>query len=176
MYASLVFNRQKRLADRINVYLPATPKLTYEDIINEKDNYANFDIITEDKEIVIDNIKITFSKNDHPVETYSIKITDGTKIIVYTADTSYSTKDKLINFAKNADILIIEASLLISHGFPEICNHLTAKQAATIAKAANVKKAVLTHLWPEEDINNYANEAKEVFDNVIIAEEKLILE
>jgi ribonuclease BN (tRNA processing enzyme) len=176
LYASLVFNRQGRLENEINIYLPGTPKLTYEDILGEKDSYAKYEIITEDKEIIINNLKITFSKNDHPVETYSIKVTDGNQTIVYTSDISYSSKDKLVQFSKDADILISDSSLLISHGFPEICNHLTAKQAATIAKEANVKKLVLTHFWPEEDLNNYLNEAKEVFDNVIVAEEKLEIE
>ncbi|ORX60904.1 beta-lactamase-like protein [Piromyces finnis] len=172
LYASFVFNKQGRLEKRINVYLPETPKLTYEDILSEKDSYAKYEVIAENKEIFINNIKITFSKNEHPVETYSIKITDGVQTIIYTSDTSYSSKDKIVQFSNKADVLISEASLLVSHGFPEICNHLTAKQAATIAKEANVKKLVLTHFWPEEELNNYYKEAKEVFDNVIVAKEK----
>ncbi|KAG4087448.1 beta-lactamase [Neocallimastix lanati (nom. inval.)] len=176
LYASFVFKRQKKISEKINVYLPSTPKLTYEDIINEKDSFAKFDIITEEKEILVDNIKITFSKNDHPVETYSVKITDGIQTIVYTADTSYSSKNKIIKFSKDADILISEASLLVSHGFPEICNHLTARQAAQIAKEANVKKLVLTHFWPEEDLKNYFDEAIKLFNNVIIAKEKMEIE
>ncbi|OUM65409.1 hypothetical protein PIROE2DRAFT_60060 [Piromyces sp. E2] len=176
LYASFVFKRQGRIENKINIYLPETPKLSYEDILSEKDSYAQYEIIKEDKVITINDIKITFSKNEHPVETYSIKITDGIQTIVYTSDTSYSSKDKLIQFSKEADILISEASLLISHGFPEICNHLTAKQAASIAKEANVKKLVLTHFWPEEDLNNYLNEAKMIFDNVIVAKEKLEIE
>ncbi|ORY57388.1 hypothetical protein LY90DRAFT_669219 [Neocallimastix californiae] len=103
LYASFVFKRQKKISEKINVYLPSTPKLTYEDIINEKDSFAKFDIITEEKEILVDNIKITFSKNDHPVETYSVKITDGIQTIVYTADTSYSSKNKIIKFSKDAE-------------------------------------------------------------------------
>lgn len=173
LYASFVFKRQERIDNKINVFLPSTPKLTYDDIINEKDSYANFDVISENREILINNIKISFSKNIHPVETYSVKITNGIQTIVYTSDTSYSSKDKLIEFSKDANILISEASLLVSHGFPEICNHLTAKQAATIAKDANIKKLIITHFWPEEDLNNYLNEAKEVFNDVIIAEEKM---
>ncbi|ORX75694.1 Metallo-hydrolase/oxidoreductase [Anaeromyces robustus] len=175
-YASAVFKRQGRLNDKINVYLPSTPELTYKDICSEKDSYANIDVINQDKEIKINDIKITFSKNDHPVETYSVKITDGKKTIVYTSDVSYSSKDKLVKFSSNADLLISEASLLVSHGFPEICNHLTAKQAATIAKDANVKKLVLTHFWPEENLDRYLDEAEEVFDNVFVAIEKMIIE
>ena len=77
----------------------------------------------------------------------------------------------LYSFAKDADMLICESSFLESYNFPKECNHLTALQAAEIAKLANVKKLILTHFWPEENTLNYYKEAKTVFPNVFIAKE-----
>ena len=108
-------------------------------------------------------------KTVHPRETYAVKLQHGEKIIVYTSDASFESKDDLTNFASGADLLISESSLLIEHGFPEINSHLTAYQAAVIAKEANVKKLMLTHFWPEESVAKYVEEARTLFSNVIPA-------
>ena len=72
--------------------------------------------------------------------------------------------------------LICESSLLKEHGFPEINAHLTAEQAATIAKEAGVKGLILTHFWPEEPLEKYVQEAKKVFPNIIPAVEGLSID
>ena len=61
--------------------------------------------------------------------------------------------------------------MLKRHGFPEIAAHLTAEQAAIIAKEAGVGKLMLTHFWPEEPVEDYADEAKNIFENVVVAKE-----
>lgn len=116
-------------------------------------------------------MEITFCRTDHPVETYAIKVSCKGKNIVYTSDTSFSARDKIVEFAKGADLLICESSLLEKYGFPEISSHLTAKQAAIIAKEAKVKKLMLTHFWPEEKARQYVKEAKKEFREVVIAKE-----
>jgi len=65
---------------------------------------------------------------------------------------------------------------LREHGFPEINSHLTAEQAAQIAKQANVKGLALTHFWLEEDVQKYVNEAKSVFSNVIALKEGQLID
>ena len=142
-------------------------------IKSEPNAYADYFEINENKEYVIGDFKIYFCKlvHSHQVEMYAIKLKTENMCIVYSGDVSYSSKDKLIKFSKNADILICEASLLKEHNFPKVCAHLTASQTAEIAKLSGVKKLVLTHFWPDEHKNKYLNEAKEIFDNVILAEE-----
>lgn len=110
------------------------------------------------------------------VETYAIKVTNGERNIVYTSDTSFSSKDKIINFAQDSDLLICESSLLKSYGFPEINSHLTAEQAGIIAKEANTKGLILTHFWPEELPEKFVEEAKKVFPKVIAANEGQIID
>ena len=155
-YASLVFHGQKRVEKPVMVYMPHTPESIYND---------------ESTVINIGNLKIEFCKVIHPMETYAVKVTDGKSVFVYTSDTSYASKDTIVNFAKDADILLSEASLLVSDGFPEINSHLTAKQAATIAKEAGAQKLIITHFWPEKSPHQFVDEAKEVFENTFAAEE-----
>ena len=120
-------------------------------------------------------MEVTFCKTDHPVETYAIKVMAGGKSIVYTSDTSFSAKEKIVEFAKGAYLLICEASLLEKYGFPEINSHLTARQAGIIAKEAKIQKLILTHFWPEEKAKQYVKEAKKEFKKVITAKEGKIL-
>ena len=174
-YSSFVFHNQKRIEKPIDIYLPQTPKTIVGDIKEETNAYANYNSICEDTKLKIGDIDISFCKTDHPVETYAIKLDNGEKRIVYTSDTSFSAKDRLIEFAKEADLLISESSLLKSYKFPEINSHLTAEQAAIIAKQANVKNLALTHFWPEEKIQNYVEEARKIFKNVIALNECQII-
>jgi len=88
----------------------------------------------------------------------------GRKIVV-SGDTR--PVEKMIDFAKNADVLIHEATF--DSSFEDISSdygHSTAKQAAIIAKKANVDKLLLTHLSPRYlDSSLIQKEAKDVFKN-----------
>ncbi len=175
-YASFVFHNQKRIEKPINIYMPSTPDSIANDIKEETNAYANYHTIYGDTKLRIGNIDISFCKTDHPVETYAIRLDNSEKSIVYTSDTSYSAKGRLVEFAKGADLLICESSLLKSYEFPEINSHLTAEQAAIIAKQAGVKGLALTHFWPEEEVQKYVDEAKELFGNVIALSEGQIID
>ena len=121
------------------------------------------------------NMKITFCKNPHDLNTYSTKIEACDFKIVYSADTGYEN-NTLTNFSKDADLLICESTFL--KGQTRLGNnHLYACEAGKIAKLANVKKLLLTHFWPEIDKELYVKEAKEYFENTEAAIEgkKLIL-
>lgn len=175
-YSSFVFHNQKRIEKPIDIYLPSTPDSIYKDIISESNSFANYSAINEKSDLKIGNMSVSFCRTDHPVETYAIKVTNGDRTIVYTSDTSFSAKDKIVEFAQNADLLICESSLLKEYGFPEINSHLTAEQAGVIAKEANVGGLVLTHFWPEELPEKFVEEAKTIFPKVIAADEGKIID
>jgi ribonuclease Z len=71
--------------------------------------------------------------------------------------------------AQDVDLLICESTYLVSETEDAIKNrHLTATQAAEIAKRAGVDKLVLTHFSPRyKSIDDFVLEAKEVHSNVI---------
>lgn len=173
-YASHVLHKQNRLEMPISIYLPMLPTDIHEDIVLEDNAFANYCTILNDyMGVKVGKLKVLFCLNGHSNESYSIKVEDGIHKVVYTSDISFAldTRRKIVGFARDADLLICESSLLERHSFPEINSHLTAKQAAIIAKEANVKQLMLTHFWPEEDAENYVAEAKTVFENVIAANE-----
>ena len=99
---------------------------------------------------------------------------DGNKTIVYSADTGYKN-NSLEFFAKNCDLLICESSFLKGQ-FKKTDSHLYAYEAAHIAKIANAKKLALMHFWPEIDAQEYIDEAKEIFNNVVACQENICME
>ncbi|WP_138419756.1 MBL fold metallo-hydrolase [Aquibacillus sediminis] len=85
---------------------------------------------------------ITFLKTAHPVPCYAMRITDGEKIIVYTADTSYT--EQLVAFSQDADLLITDCSFYEEQDGTK-AGHMTSKEGAIVASKANVKQLVLSH-------------------------------
>lgn len=175
-YSSFVFHNQKIIEKPIDIYLPSNPTSIFDDITGEPNSYATYTTINENSNIHVGHMDVSFCRTDHPVETYAVRISNGESTIVYTSDTSFSCKDRIVEFAKNADLLICESSLLTSYGFAEINPHLTAKQAGIIAKESEVKALMLTHFWPEELPEKYVEEAKLLFPKTIAAEERKVID
>lgn len=82
-----------------------------------------------------------------------------------------------IDIARDAKILLCESTYLEEH--KELAYkhfHLTAKEAATIAKEANVKKLILTHFSARyQFLRDFEVEAKAVFPNTYVAKDLLTL-
>lgn len=88
--------------------------------------------------------------------------------------------ENCIKVAKNADLLIAEATFLEAEHKDKALerSHLTAKQTATIAKKAKVKKLILTHISQRYSKNNKVilQEAKKVFKNSELARDFMKIE
>jgi ribonuclease Z len=79
--------------------------------------------------------------------------------------------ESVYRLAQNVDLLICESTYLSSETDDAIKNkHLTAVQAAEIAKEARVDKLVLTHFSPRyKSIEDFITEAKNIHSNVVAA-------
>lgn len=167
-YASYTYHNLGLLEKKIDVYIPSDNSLEdYNYLMNYgKENYFNIHTFTEKSSIDIGGINITFCQTKHPVLTFAINVTKDDIKISYTADTGYD--DKLSLFCKEANILISDASFLEEQKKDNNA-HLSAKEAALIAKDGNVQKLVLSHLFPEIDKSCYLKEAQSIFKNVEVA-------
>lgn len=195
--SSYVLKRLGYLQNKIKVYIPKGDIVKVEEYGTDKDgwgttktvrkNLIDFDYIMglskvgyldiipydNNSKINFSDMELSFSKNPHPLITYSTKLeTEGLKV-VYSSDTGY-VKNPLEKFAKDANLLICESTFLKGQIKTED-SHLFAYEAGIIARNANVQKLLLTHFWPEIDKQNYVNEAKEYFDNVEAAVEGKVL-
>jgi len=115
--------------------------------------------------------EISFIRNIHPVDAYSIKIKCKNKIISFTSDTSYF--EKLGEFFADSDILICECSFY-AHMDGTEAGHLNSTQAGILAKKAGAKKLVLTHLPHFGNLNDLINQAGENYEGEIILADYLM--
>lgn len=196
-YATYVFHNLGYLQERVKVYIPEPnmyqvsegytdddgwgasrlvkkPLIDYEFLQNlGEEHYFELIPYNENTKLEIDDLNISFSKNPHPINTYSTKVVDKDKTFVYSGDTGYQG-NSLVRLAEDADILLCEATFL--RGQTRLTdNHLYAYEAAKIAKQANVRKLVLTHFFPEIEKELYVKEAKNIFENTESAEEGKVL-
>ena len=88
----------------------------------------------------------------------------------YCSDTIY--KPEIASLIKNSDLLYHESTFLDDKiDLTEHTKHSTAKQAAKIAKLANVGKLILGHYSSRyNDISLFKEEAKTTFENVTLGE------
>jgi len=86
--------------------------------------------------------------------------------------------EKLEKFFDGCDYLVFDSTFLDKEKqrAQDTC-HSTAKQAATLGKNANVKNLILTHFSARyKDETGHLNEAKEIHDSVITAQDLLEIE
>lgn len=91
--------------------------------------------------------------------------------VVYSGDTAKC--QKTIEESENADLLIHEATCL-HEMIDDRHGHTSAKQAAEIAREADVEKLVLTHIsrrYRGEKAKELEEEAREVFENSLLGED-----
>jgi len=110
----------------------------------------------------------------HNAEGLAFRLEAEEKIITFITDSAF--REEFIVLAKNADLLVAGTPLFKGEeeNFP---NHLSAYQAGFIAKAAQSKKLLLSHLPHVGKIEVLKEQAKESFDrDVFLAEEGLKIE
>ncbi|CAH2713544.1 hypothetical protein BACCIP111895_00680 [Neobacillus rhizosphaerae] len=108
--------------------------------------------------------QVTFLKTDHPVPCYAMRIEVGGKTIVYTADGSF--KEELIEFSKEADILLCECNFY-GHQNGKSAGHMNSIEAGRLAKIAVVKQLILTHLPHYGNLSDLISEASSEFTGII---------
>ena len=178
-YASYVYHNLGILNSKIKIYLPENDiNFSKQMIISSPESYADYFDINDNFSFSVDDLNVSFKDNNsHSIESFMVKLQNKDFKIVYTSDVGITNFNALIDFCKDADLLICESSFLKRHNSNSKA-HLTAYDASILAKKSNSKKLLLTHFWPEEDKNSYLNEAMQNFQNVEASHEnkKLVLE
>jgi ribonuclease Z len=101
------------------------------------------------------------------IKIEDVGILKGGVKVVYSGDTQSCPNLEVIS--KDADVLISDATFEEER---ETRMHSGAKEAAMLAKRANVKKLILTHFSRRYvDVKPLVEEAKKIFPNVIAAED-----
>ena len=103
----------------------------------------------------------------HPTESYGMRITDtGGATLVYSGDTGMC--ESLVELASGADVFLCEASWTDSPERPKHL-HLSGTEAGRVAKRAEVRELLLTHIPPWTSREDVIGEAKAEFGGPVHA-------
>jgi ribonuclease BN (tRNA processing enzyme) len=129
------------------------------------ENYTYGEIFNEESILNLGPFEISFIKNNHPVDAYSVKIKCDKTTFCFTSDTSYF--DGLASFFKNSDLIMAECSFYASMDGTK-AGHLNSTQAGMLAEKSNAKSLVLTHLPHFGNLNDLVTQAKEIYGGKIL--------
>jgi ribonuclease BN (tRNA processing enzyme) len=87
------------------------------------------------------------TKVPHTPESIAYSITEGSHRLVYSGDTGVSPE--FAEWARGCDLLVLECSLPTSMAIVE---HLTPEQCGEMARLAEPRQLVLTHLYPPVEL------------------------
>ena len=118
---------------------------------------------------------IIYEKKKYKFKDLTFKEAD--KKVCFVLDTK--DNKKIVPFAKDSDLLICESSF--GSDLKDLAKehlHLTADQAATIAKKAKVGELILTHIGGryEADVGSLEKDAKKIFKKVNVAQDFDVVE
>jgi ribonuclease BN (tRNA processing enzyme) len=111
--------------------------------------------------VTVGPFEVTPVPMDHPVEAYGLRVTAGGRTIAYTGDTAVCPE--LSELAHDADLLLAESSFRERDDNPPGV-HLTGKECGELARAAGVRRLVLTHVPPWFERDEMLAEARSAWD------------
>lgn len=153
------------------VYLPGQPEI--ESGLISGHGMIDAHIISDGMSANICGIDVTFSLMPHAVPSYAMKFCADGKTFVYSGDTKEN--DKLALFASGVDLLLMEAAYLSRDKTPG-APHVNAIEAGRIAFDAQVKRMLITHIFPEYNEYDILNEVRESFPSAELIEESKMYE
>jgi ribonuclease BN (tRNA processing enzyme) len=129
------------------------------------ETYTYGESFNEESTLHLGPFEISFIKNHHTVNAYSVKIKCQDKVLSFTSDTAFF--HELTDFFKDSDVLIAECSFY-AHMDGTKAGHLNSSQAGMLADKSNVKKLVLTHLPHFGNQEDLATQAMEYYKGEIV--------
>lgn len=168
-----------RMLGPVTLLLPSSPKETAAKLAGYKKAFKAVYIEdlplekvepgVEARVFELGNVHYYFLPARHTIPSYAVGV-DGSGYFVYSGDTA--PFDELALFAQKADIFMCEASGKDKDEAKMTGHHMTARQAGLLARKAKAKQLIITHFWPEYNLDELKKEAQEGYGkNVDIAVE-----
>jgi len=112
----------------------------------------------------INDLRLTFRKTRHYIDTYAVRAERGNASIVYSADTAPC--DAVVEHAKDCSLFLCEATLGLGNEDGQR-GHLSAEEAGQMAARAGVKRLILTHYSSTYAADELVEAAQSSFDGRI---------
>lgn len=111
--------------------------------------------------LVLGGLAVEVGAAAHPVPAVCVAVSDGSARLVYSGDTGPG--GDLAALARDADLLLCEATYQGEPAADRYPHHLFASEAGALARASGARRLVLTHIGPTLDPERSAAEAAAAF-------------
>jgi ribonuclease BN (tRNA processing enzyme) len=142
-----------------------------EDLVDAAFEIAEYEA---DDVLTIGPLQVRFREVPHFIRSHAVELASGDARFVFGADCA--PNDALVEFAREADVLMVEATLAAPEPGPER-GHMTPREAGGHGAAAHARRLVLTHFSDEMDPSWAAAEAADSYGgHVELAHEGAVYE
>jgi ribonuclease BN (tRNA processing enzyme) len=170
-FAQLEAQMKGRTTGKLRIYAPSEPADAHR-WLEGGEAWQELHTYDPAQPLRVGDLEIRFTRTIHPIPCYAMRIQPAGApgpVLFYTADTGAS--DEVTAAARGADLLLVEASLTQEYEEKRSLGHLTAAEAAAMAREAGVKRCLLTHIWPGAEPQRLLAEGRAVHPWVELAEE-----
>ncbi|MGQ0535069.1 MAG: MBL fold metallo-hydrolase [Methanobacteriota archaeon] len=115
----------------------------------------------------VGDFRVRFHRVRHTRPAWAIEVREGARRLVYSGDTERCPA--LVSAARRAALLLSEATWQTGAPPERLDGHMTAADAATVARDAGAKRLLLTHIVNYLDRRRSQREAAAIFPNTDIA-------
>jgi ribonuclease BN (tRNA processing enzyme) len=159
LYSLHVLVRYGSDVANLPVYAPPEAEQRLGALVNDWGDAFVWHTIDGAAKTTVGDLRLQFSRTDHPPPTFAVELASGEKRMVYTSDTGPGWS--VDAFDPGADLVLSEATYL--HDDRQSPIHLSARQAGDAARVARARRLILTHLWPKVDPVTSVEEGSEAY-------------
>jgi ribonuclease BN (tRNA processing enzyme) len=169
-YALAYSHRAREVGARPALYVPPGGRATLrritgawdaEDLIEQAFEVHEYDAAMP---LQLGDLRVRFHEVPHFIRTHAVRIENAGSAFTYGADCS--PNDEIVAFARETDLLMLEATLeLPEEG--DRRGHLTPGEAAEHAARAGARRLVLTHFSGDHDERQALAAARAAFDGPV---------
>jgi len=168
--------RDGRMKNTIKLFIPPEPAEIYRELAGFTKSFSVFNIEklpTGDFNSVLartaqlNELTLYFIPIVHVLPGYAVLIRQGKQSLFFSSDTAPTPE--IARAASNVDLLLCEASGLNKDADKLAGIHMTARQAGELAKQARANRLILTHFWPEYNVDELLAEAEDSFGSAVLA-------
>jgi ribonuclease BN (tRNA processing enzyme) len=132
-------------------------------LVSDFGNVFDWRAVSDGDTEKVGDIALRFSRTDHPPPTVAVEISHDGKRLIYTSDTGANWS--VDAFGAGADLVLSEATYM--HDDIRVPIHYSARQAGELAREAQARRLMITHLWPTLDPVASVAEASEGFGGAV---------
>ncbi len=162
----LLYRLEACAREPLHIYAPADEKSPVRQAVQACKKVVLHDV-QPGEAFSVGGVQVQTYAARHPVPAVMYRITQDGKTFCYTGDTN--TIDGLTDFAREADFLLADG-LFTSDTWAEGKPHLSAAHVAKLAKDAQARRFVITHLNPALDPQTLLREARAIRIDAALAE------